>query len=165
MKLYTLILITLLAGSSLSYGRLYESELELSQRFGPPVSRATSGNYGSRLLNYRKDKWSIRAWLVNDQCQQISYSFLGGARPTSDQINALVNSNSDGHTWSVNRGKISAVNILLPSIATSYYVRSDEEAYCQTTTFGATFKTATWLSSEERVRQQKVASQREIPRF
>ncbi len=143
MKFQTLVILAVLnAGTMLAQGRLLDSELEFSQRFGPPVSKAKADEYGSRMISYSKDGWRIRAWFVNDECHKISYFTANFNRPTPDQIDALMQANSGGYTWAIQKDKMTAANLILQYIGS--YVRSDKEAYCDKNAAGVTFKSSRW---------------------
>lgn len=102
-RILLIALMTLIAGT-LANARLGESEAELIQRFGEPAARSkhivmTQGKIlemGPTLRFYQGD-WVISCDLVEGRCMRISYSKKGDW--TEPQIQLVLNSNSQGATW------------------------------------------------------------------
>jgi hypothetical protein len=86
------------------FGRLGETESELSARFGAPASRGdenipTQGRvvaFGSRL-NFRQGDWTIGCSIIEGRCAKEIYS--KGGDWTEDQFAAVLTSNSQGEIW------------------------------------------------------------------
>ncbi len=145
--------------------RIFESELDFSQRFGQPSGKVTKAEFGSRLCRYVKDDWLIQAWFLNGKCHQVKYSKVKFPRPNDEQITALLNSNSADCTWVKMKRNTPISELIVPSTAITYFVRSDDKALCVRNSMGATFKSLEWIQFEADATKERKAKETAIPQF
>jgi hypothetical protein len=94
----------IIALSACAYGRLGETEQELTKRFGPPMSKGnettlTQGKvveFGSRLT-FRRGDWTIECAIIDGRCARIVYLHPGDW--TEDQFTTVLTGNAQGAGW------------------------------------------------------------------
>ncbi len=167
MKASLLIIFLALWSFHCADARLADGYSDLVQRFGKPDSAAKPGDYGSHLLRFQKDGWIIQTWLIDGRCDQITYMKAGIPSPTTDQITALMNSNSAGFTWKRHTKDLTTgiTNLILPSISQHEFVRSDQQASCRKNSNGATFKSGRWIKLESQADAAKRKTDTAVPKF
>jgi hypothetical protein len=99
-----LIVLMILSAGVMAEARLGETETELIERFGEPDGRSKHivMAQGKILelgpsLHFRQDDWSISCDMVDGRCMRISYHKPGDW--TEDQVQLVLNSNSQGAKW------------------------------------------------------------------
>lgn len=167
MRVFLLIIFLSLWSFHGADARLADGYSDLVRRFGKPDSAAKPGDYGSHLLRFRKDGWIIQTWLIDGHCHQITYMKSGVPRPTSDQITALMKSNSAGFTWKRHTRDLTTgiTNLILPSITQHEFVRSDQQALCRKNSNGATFQSGYWIKLESQAKAAKQKKDTAVPKF
>jgi hypothetical protein len=165
MKLLGIFVVCALFSTVSSYGRLNESQLELSQRFGQQQSEKTNQAFGSTECTFKHDGWLIQAWIINGACHQITYMKFPMSQLTDSHIAALMESNSDGKSWDRAAASLSLANLLMGSFLPSEYVRSDRQAAFTKSMFSVTFKNAHWWGLEQLAKGQKQALREAVPQF
>jgi hypothetical protein len=108
-SLYLLfILVSLVALSTPSYARLYETPSEAKSRYGAPVKEQTVIMLpllkGTEELRYHHNGWRIRSAFINNKTVIISYMKLArqgtpDAVLQKDEIQAILKAESGDYTW------------------------------------------------------------------
>ncbi len=87
-----------------AHARLGETEAELAQRFGKPMSVgkeliAAQGKFIEigTSCTYQQDDWIIQAVMIDGRCAKILYYKKG--EWTEEQYNAVLASNAQGRKW------------------------------------------------------------------
>lgn len=100
----TKILLTVfLSLATVCYGRLGETEAECARRYGAPddPNDKVVGNYKANI--YRpKDKGQgvlLITNFLNGRAACIRFERVGGGKIANDEIDLLLNANSQGHKW------------------------------------------------------------------
>src|SRR5438874_1394864 len=103
MKLFSYIVL-FLSAATLAQARLGETEKQLVERFGAPGSRSRHSIIAQGriwelgpTLNFKQNDWQISCDLVDERVVRIQYQKVG--EWTEDQIQAVLNSNSQGDKW------------------------------------------------------------------
>ena len=103
MKVQTCVALIGLLGTSL-FARVGETEQQLLQRFGSPISRgkhvtaAQGRSYElGPTLAFKQDDWRISCDLIDGRCVRISYSKTG--EWTAEHFQTVLNANSQGEKW------------------------------------------------------------------
>jgi len=104
MKNCICLLSAIIALSACAYGRLGESEQELTKRFGSPALKGneitlTQGKiveFGSKLT-FRQGDWTIECAIIDGRCARIVYSHPGDW--SEDQFTTVLSGNSQGAGW------------------------------------------------------------------
>lgn len=161
---FPLILSVLILATTSATARLNETRLDLSQRFGPPVSEKRNQHFGSTEYTFRYEGWTIRAYLINGSCAHITYA-LTSARLTDAQVAALMESNGDGHSWSRDASKLDVAQLIMPSYTLHTFVRSDGGASCTKGSSNIAFSTRAWLELEPEKKAQRAAAKAAVPQF
>ncbi|MDF1753461.1 MAG: hypothetical protein P1U89_11850 [Verrucomicrobiales bacterium] len=147
------------------YGRLSESELALSQRYGPPKTRPAKGPYGSRALTYSQDGWLVQAWFINDRCHQIKYSKIGAGRLSPEEVNLLLSSNGEGLSWKKEPIPLTVAHIILPSLSIVNYTRADGHVRCEKHSSMMVIRSGFWANEMDRDSKRKEEEKRKVPNF
>lgn len=165
MRLLGIFVAVALFSAASSYGRLNESRLELSQRFGRQQNEKANQVFGSKECVFKHDGWLIQAWMINGLCHKVTYTKMPMSQLTDAQIAALMQSNSDGENWERTAASLSPVHILMASVMPIEYVRSDRKALCIKSMYSVSFKTAHWWGLERQTKTEKLAVREAVPQF
>tara|TARA_R110002096_G_scaffold318022_1_gene512386 strand:+ start:373 stop:1596 length:1224 start_codon:yes stop_codon:yes gene_type:complete len=145
-----IVAITLLATFP-AQARLGDSRLDLTQRYGQPISEQPDQLFGSHLFTFHHEGWTIQAYLLNGRCQAISHTNSGSALSTYEQIENLKAQNSQGQAWYQAGQKMASATNNWAVISQIHYPRADHQAYLLRMKNGVFFKSAHWKQLEQKL--------------
>lgn len=155
MKLFEVLVVLNLCALASVHGQLNASRLELTQRFGQPTREKGNQAFGSSESVFLNEGWVIRASMLDDRCQVISYLKPQFPSPTPEQIESLMERNSGGGAaWSNQGVRSRAVTTAEKPFSQVHYPRSDGGAFLVKAINGVVFKSARWHQLEEGARER-----------
>ena len=163
---FQILLCAFLVSCSLAEARLFESRLELTQRFGTFTKVPGTGSYKSEQYRFSKDGWTINAWLINDECHCITYHVPTSAHLSAEQMAAVMTSNASDGKWEEVTETSTAI-LMLPfrQYLIRKFVRSDKAAWCSKLASSITFTSSRWERFKKDAEDARITKREAVPSF